>query len=494
MNLIHVSDLLHFQQCSRLAYNYYTNKKPMESFYHLDVPYSELYCRLLNISEYGSGQTGDDNEASLKLLQENKYILNARFEYRQCRTKIPVLIKKEDGFCAVYPFLSSYPKEFEAQKMKINQIICEKLGVHINEHKVIYLNKDYVRKNELNIEECLILGNHFFNKRNNLGKEVDEVVNGVDIDVDALIDQVQSLFSKSIPEAVRSKKCTAGRRCRFYDFCFDESNQPDDSILFLTTSRHKLDLYEEGIQHIKDMKINKIEGFRLQYSQYMASLNGRFLDLGAIIPWISKIQYPISYLDFEWDTFAIPPYENMKPFDVLCFQYSLHVENEKHELSHCDFFSTGDCRKKFVESLIENIPSTGSILVYNMEGAEKLRLIQLSQQFPEYKNQLESIWTRMIDLSKPFELGVFYDNRMRGHYSLKNLLPIFTDEVSYKELEIQNGMNAVFAYRTYDHATIKQKEAIRQQISKYCAMDTYSEFIVYHGLLDVIEEEICQTL
>lgn len=493
-DLIHVSDLLHYQQCSRLAYNYHTSKKPLESFYHMDVPYSEYYCKLLGINEYGTGKTGDTNEKTLCLLKNNSYVLNARFEYKGCRTKVPVLIKEEDGYCAIYPFLSSYPKEFEAQRMKINQMICEKNGILIVKHKIIYLNKDYVRKEDLDVNQCLILGDRFFNRRNNPGKNIDELLNQMEVDLDDLIEKVNDLFLQAQPEAIRTKKCTTGRRCRFYDFCFDESQEPDDSILFLTTSGHKLDLYEEGIQRIKDIKIDKIEGFRLQYSQYMASLYGRFLDLGAIIPWISKIQYPISYLDFEWDTFALPPYKNMKPFDVLCFQYSLHVENKDGQLSHHDFFSTGDCRKKFIESLIDNVPKEGTILVYNMEGAEKLRLKQLAFQFPEYKEELESIWNRMMDLSKPFELGIFYDNKMRGHYSLKNLLPVFSDDISYSNLEIQNGMNAVFAYRTYDQATMQQKQFISGEIRRYCAMDTYAEYIVYHGLLKTIKEETCQTL
>ena len=100
----------------------------------------------------------------------------------------------------------------------------------------------------------------------------------------------------------------------------------------------------------------------------------------------------------------------------------------------------------------------------------------------------------MMDLSKPFELGIFYDNKMRGHYSLKNLLPVFSDDISYSNLEIQNGMNAVFAYRTYDQATMQQKQFISGEIRRYCAMDTYAEYIVYHGLLKTIKEETCQTL
>lgn len=87
-----------------------------------------------------------------------------------------------------------------------------------------------------------------------------------------------------------------------------------------------------------------------------------------------------------------------------------------------------------------------------MDGAEKLRLIQLSEQFPEYEKDLMAICERMIDLSKPFEQGIYYDSRMRGHYSLKNLLPVFRADYTYEDLDIQNGMSAVYAYRNYEKA------------------------------------------
>ena len=46
-----------------------------------------------------------------------------------------------------------------------------------------------------------------------------------------------------------------------------------------------------------------------------------------------------------------------------------------------------------------------------MEGAEKLRLKQLASQFEEYREELDSICSRMVDLSKPFEAGLYYNSK-----------------------------------------------------------------------------------
>lgn len=488
--MLHVSDLLHARRCRRLAYN--TRKIPLahENFYHLQSSYSSLWSKYLKIEKAPSGKVGDSNEQTRALLTRSKIVKNARFSYRDLRTKIPVLIQEEDGLVLIYPFLSAYPKESEATRIKIDQMILEKAGYSIKKIKSLYLNKDYVRKEELDLDELFVLGDFLFSRRNKMGKEIMQLLEEESIDLDREIEDMKALLSGPEPEAVRTRNCSQGRKCIYYDWCFEEEkNEPDDSILFLTTSQNKLKAYEEGIRHIKEIDPNLIEGFPLQYAQYRASQSGAlFCDEMALRTWMDQIQYPISYLDFEWDTFPIPPYKGMQPFDVLCFQYSLHVEQKDGQLSHMDFFGTQDCRRAFIRSLLDNVPKEGSILVYNMEGAEKLRLIQLGRQFPEYAQELEQIYERMIDLSKPFELGIYYDNKMRGHYSLKNLLPVFHSDYSYEHLMIKDGMNAVFAYRNYEKSTVSEQNEIQNSIRTYCMMDTYAEYVIYHGLKERLDQ------
>ncbi|MDO4466038.1 MAG: DUF2779 domain-containing protein [Bacillota bacterium] len=454
----------------------------------MDVPYSQFWMEYYGFENAVSGNTGDSNEQTLALLENNDVILQARFTYNDCRTKIPVLVKLENGFKAIYPHLSAYPKENVALVMKINREIASHCGISIIENEIVYLNKDYIREESLDVHKLLSSSDRLFNKRNNLGKTIEEYMEAIDFDLDENIELTKQVLSSPSPEMPRTKLCTASRRCTYYDVCFDDSQLPDNSILFLTTSRNKIDAYHQGIETISQMDPEKFEGFHLQYAQYRASEQDYFVDSLAIKEWISRIQYPISYLDFEWDTFAIPPYPKMKPFDVLCFQYSLHIEQEDGTLEHRDFFDVQDCREAFILSILENVPENGTVLVYNMEGAEKLRLMQLAEQFPQYASQLKQICDRMVDLSKPFELGKYYHNKMRGHYSLKSVLPVFTEEYSYSDLSVKDGLKAVRAYREFATSSQEEQEIIREDIREYCKMDTFAEYIVYHGLENLIKE------
>ncbi|MBP3853462.1 MAG: DUF2779 domain-containing protein [Erysipelotrichaceae bacterium] len=462
----------------------------------MEAPFSDYWMEYFDCRDCAQGKVGDDNSRSLKLLENNDTVCQLRLEYKGCRTRIPLLKKTEDGYMAVYPHLTSFPKESEAFAIKINQIIAGHVGIRITENRVFYLNRDYVRQDSLDLKECFLLADTLCNRKNKMNKTIQQCMDELDFDLDGLIEAVSSELEKETPTVIqRSKNCTSGRRCPFYPECFDESKEPDNSILFLTTSQNKFRDYEKGIRYIHEIDSSQLDGFRLQYAQYIASQKGRFVDGWALFSWLHHIQTPISYLDFEWDTFAIPPYRGMKPFDVLCFQYSLHIEREDEPLQHLDFFEPNDCREAFIQSLLKNIPKTGTILVYNMEGAEKLRLQQLGEQFPEYKEALDALCARMIDLSKPFEAGLFYDNRMRGHYSLKNVLPVFTDDYSYQQLNIQDGLDAVYAYRSYEKADRKQQMEIRDNIRNYCRMDTFAEYVVYHGLKEVEKEaRECLTL
>ncbi|GJM57755.1 DUF2779 domain-containing protein [uncultured Dubosiella sp.] len=484
--MIHVSDILNAQKCGRYAWNCRNVKRRQEKFYHLNESFSSLWSRFLHMEDSACGHVNETNAQTAQLLEDNESVRFARFEYKGLRTRIQAIQKTEDGLILFYPYLSAAPRESEIDHIKIDTEIIKRLGYAVQDIYCVYLNKEYVRRDSLDIDRLFLKSGHLFNRRGKpCQKTIMEMVDEIEIDLDDLIEKTNSILSSPAMAPERTKACTAGRKCIYYEDCFDDAGLPDDSTLFLTTSKNKLEAYNAGAEHIKDMDPDLFEGTPLQYAQYMASRKERpFCDYFALSAWNEQIEFPISYLDFEWDTFPIPPYDEMKPFDVLCFQYSLHVEQKDGTLSHMDFFSTGDCRKHFVESVLDNIPKTGTVLVYNMEGAEKLRLQQLGQQFPEYADRLEQICSRMIDLSRPFEHGVYYNSAMRGHYSLKNLLPVFSQDYTYKDLEISDGMNAVFAYRNYDHADAQQQQIIQHAIRVYCMMDTYAEYVVYHGLLD----------
>lgn len=89
---------------------------------------------------------------------------------------------------------------------------------------------------------------------------------------------------------------------------------------------------------------------------------------------------------------------------------------------------------------------------------------------------------RIVDLQFPFEAGLIYDTRMRGSYSLKTIMSLLDDK-SYKELDISQGMDAVFSYRKIELLDNQEDiDEIVDSLKAYCGMDTYAMYAVYKWL------------
>lgn len=461
---------------------------------------TEYYLRLNELVEplhLESGHPYDPTQHSLDILKRDACGRNLRFEKDGLRTTIPFLFEKEDGtYKAVYSYCAVAPRETLLTHLTIDTLILKTCGIEVSEHEFLYLNPDYVRTQNPKASDFFCLTSCLKKNRGGFSRipatrqiqEKMEYVTFEDLATAAKKMQESKLDDFCIR---RVTACTRPNKCPYYELCYHDEDLPDNSSAFLSSSSSREWIEEKGVQWLKDLDGELSDGTPMQYAQIQADRNGGlFMDEKAIRYWMDQIVYPISYLDFEWETYAIPPYFNMKAFDVLCFQYSIHIEHEDGKLEHSTFFSSGDCRKDFIEHLIADLPETGSIMVFNMEGAEKLRLKQLASQFPEYREQLEGLMERMIDLQAPFENGCFYDIGQRGKSSLKTLLPLFSGQASYADLDIHNGMEAVFAYRNALHETDDQAIAkIGEQISEYCAMDTYAERELFIGLKKKLEEK-----
>ena len=236
-----------------------------------------------------------------------------------------------------------------------------------------------------------------------------------------------------------------------------------------------------------------VEAFGSEYLTDTGELNRPkvselvFHDKAALKTWLSNITYPISFLDFEWERFAVPPYEGMKPYDVLPFEYALYILHEDGTMEHRIYLNVHDDRRNMAENLVRDIPKTGSVVAYNATGAESVRIREFAELYEDLADDLYAINARMEDLQIPFCTGTVYDVRMRGQWSLKVIMSMMND-ASYTDLDINQGMEAVYQWRhlDYDDETpAQEKEKIIEDLKKYCGMDAYAMTVVYRWLVSI---------
>ena len=473
--MYHISDIKKFLRCKLLYFYGKDENNAFLPYLRSDDNIIDLLKGYLDINDYFEGLRNDQNNHFFDNKDKYEWFIRPRFVDGELRINIPIMHKIADKYDLYFVYYSSQLKEIDYLTYRISYRLLNKLNIDVNEIYLVYFNEDYINSGDLDCKELFKCINEIKDTK------IIDYVKQNEYDYDKILKDMSNTDYLNI-KPVKNRYCNLYGKCPYYDKCFvDQMNLKEDSILHLVSSQHKNNMYDEGIEQLKDVDIERLEGNKVQYAQIMASKNGGlFVDKIALKHFLDKLSSrPISFIDFEWDRYLVPKYKNMKPMDALCFEFALYYIDENSEMHHYTFVSKGDCRLEFVETLIDKLPKSGPILAYNAVGAECLRLKELAQTFPEYHDELMNIIDRFYDLADPFMEGLVYDIRMQGNYSLKKLVDICSD-YSYDNLNIDDGMQAVFNWRNFDK---DDNDEVIQDLKQYCALDAYGLFLVYKWLI-----------
>jgi hypothetical protein len=182
--------------------------------------------------------------------------------------------------------------------------------------------------------------------------------------------------------------------------------------------------------------------------------------------------------------YGVPQFDYSKPWQQLPFQYSMHKRiTPTAELEHIYFLGDGinDPRKALIQQMIHDLGTEGSILVY-YKPFESGRLKELALFFPNYAPQLQAIMSRIIDLIEPFKKQMVMIPATRGSNSIKDVLPALAPELSYQNLNIQEGGMASFTYTQLSQMDEWKKQQTRQDLLDYCELDTLAMVKIWEWL------------
>jgi hypothetical protein len=205
---------------------------------------------------------------------------------------------------------------------------------------------------------------------------------------------------------------------------------------------------------------------------------------------LKGMTYPLYFLDFETVSTALPLYPDTGPYARIPFQYSLHVCSMTGEiLAHHEYLADPkrDCRKELAEHLVRHCDSQGSILCYG--DFEKGVISDLGKQVPALKNKLDAVLNRLVDLCSILKDN-YYHPDFRGSYSLKDVLPVLVPELSYENMEIGNGGDAmaVFASMAVGKFDRNQEKEFREHLLSYCKLDTLAMVRLWGWLKGMVDE------
>ncbi|HUA14771.1 MAG TPA: DUF2779 domain-containing protein [Verrucomicrobiae bacterium] len=395
-------------------------------------------------------------------------IFEAAFEHEGVLVRVDILHRRKDGRWRLIEVKSSASmKEEHPEDVAIQYRVASNCGLDVASCHLAIVNRQYVYPGGD------IAPWRFFRIRN--------VTRKVQALQSKLVFQLRSEFRvlemNAEPILPIGKHCVQPTVCQFFDHC--NPPRPTDHIGFLPY------IHASAVEELKEMSVDSIkdipEDFELSDLQRRAAT---CVQTGQ--PWFSpelhaelaKLEYPICFMDFETTNPAIPRYQGMRPFDHLCFQWSVHIVREPGaEPEHHEFLAEdrSDPRREFTTSLLAAVGQSGSIVVYNQQF-EETRLSELAGRLPEFAEKVKTIQARLFDLL-PIIRNHVYHPAFAGSYSLKSVLPALVPEMSYEGMEVADGGAAGLAWemmiRTPD---VAERERLRKALLNYCGQDTLAMF------------------
>ena len=423
------------------------------------------------------------NKTNELLAKKPNIICEASFTYDGNFCSVDILKNDKDGV-EIYEVKSSTKiSNIYIDDITYQTWVLKKLGLNVKKSFIVYVNNRYVKHGELNIHEYF---------------KIEDVTD--DLDIDSVEENVKVLKNiinkKDEPKIDLSNSCHSPYPCPFFKYCTKTLPTPNVfDIGWKLDFKKKLEMYYHNHVSFKDVLEKETITNQKALDQIKSYLNnsGPKINKDNIKEFLDKITYPLYFLDFESFQEPIPTIDGTRPYQQICFQYSLHYYLEEDgELYHKEYLSSdydGNPMYGLCKRLCEDIPKNVCVIVYN-DRFEKTRLKEMAELFPEFRNHLLNIRDNVIDLWKPFDNQDYYVKEMGGSSSIKVVLPsLFPNdpECDYSNLDqVHKGDQASAAYLLLPTLEKDEQERLRRNMLIYCGRDTFATVKLYEKLREEV--------
>lgn len=366
-------------------------------------------------------------------------------------------------------------KQREKDDIAYQYYVAKNIG-KINKVYLIYLNKKYIKEEKINLQKLFIV------------EDVTDIAKDMYEKTEMNISHALNIINK--PNSEDLTNCYSPKTCSCKELC--HPNLPEYSIYDISK------ISKKNLDELRRLRITEIKNipsdFELPDKQKLqvniTKDNRIIVDKERITKDLKGIEYPIYFLDYETYSWAIPQYKGHKVYEDVVFQFSIHLKKSKDSnLVHYEFISTS--KYDPMESVIENLKSVikeeGTIVVWN-KTFEKGCNEAMARIYPEHEQFLLNLNRRIYDIGDIFKYQMYMDPQFKGSWSIKNVLPVISPDLSYMKLDIQKGDEAMSKWHRMVHENIteKEKEEIYKNLLKYCELDTYAMYRIWEHLNQVI--------
>jgi len=400
-------------------------------------------------------------------------IFEAAIEFERILVRVDILARMSESTNAAGRWRlievksSAKVKPAHLNDLAVQAYVLRGAGILLERASLLHIDTQYVHEGyELDVERLFAL------------EDLTDTVMQRLPDVQARVAEMKTILAGSMPAIEPGPHCQTPYECPFWQHC--TKDKPTRWIYYLPGGDRTIQsLVKLGVQTIDDIPAN----FQLTVLQRRVKEGAEWIgpQLKALL---ERVQYPVHHVDFETYMTAIPRYAQTRPYQVIPTQWSNHIETQDGHIRHEEYLCCDpiDPRLTFIQTLLDSVGPEGSICVYS--PYERAVLEGLATAFPRFERDLRLVIGRLWDLL-PVIREQYYHPAFQGSFSIKSVLPAVVPNLTYDELEIQEGGMAAQAYvrMVFDETDWVEKLRLREALLRYCAHDTRALFEVRRALL-----------
>ncbi len=410
-----------------------------------------------------------------------KIIAQGRFEAEGITCICDILVKVDENTFDLYEIKSSTKAKPEHKlDLAFQMIVLEESGYKVRNISVIHVNNKYIRNGKIDPKQITAV--------RDITEKVKEKRQATKAGIKKALEVVSSPQIPDISPSLARDTYALAEWLPIYRNLTDVEPYSIYDLFYAKV---------DSLGKLEELEIKKLvdipDDFPLTDKQRLQVLttktNKEIIKKDEIKSFLSKLEFPLYFLDYETLGSTIPYFNGLGPHQQLPFQYSLHtLDSPEGKLRHATYLHRENSNPAQVlsKSLQANIGKKGSVIVWN-EGFERSCNKMLGTLAPEFKSFYEDINERIVDLMIPFSKIWYVHKDFGGSASIKSILPVLVPELSYKELDVQEGkaaqrlwMEAVL-YGKHDG----KKDKILKDLEEYCKLDTLAMVEIYKQLLSI---------
>jgi CRISPR/Cas system-associated exonuclease Cas4 (RecB family) len=417
-------------------------------------------------------------------------ITEASFSYDGNFCSVDILRKTAGDYEIVEVKSSSGEDGDESDKIKqeyfddiaYQYYVVSHSGLNISKISLMQLNREYIRHGVLDLQKLFVL------------TDCTEIVLNMQKDIPENIANIKAVATqKGEPAPPIGSRC---KGCAYKGWCFRDL--PKNNVFDIgwgMRGSKKDEAYNSGYVSFEGVLNSSAKLSEHQLLQVKTVVNNLppHIEPYSIHQFLNGLSYPLYHLDFETIQPTVPPWNGIKPYQQIPFQYSLHIQGKPcAEPVHREFLAKEgeDPRRAVAERLCADIPKNVCVLAFNA-GFEKGRLKELAGAFPDLSAHLLNIRDNVKDLADPFSKGYYYCREMGGSYSIKVVLPALCGgdpELDYHALDlIHNGSEAMNAFLDLHKRPPEEIAKVRAALLAYCRLDTLAMVKVLEKLYEAVK-------